>query len=93
MKNQSNGQLTAAQKLYGQKILKDSVLFAKQILGVSLWAGEVEILESIAGNRRTAIKSCHGVGKTFILAVGALWWLARYPEGIVLTTFPTQRQV
>jgi hypothetical protein len=33
------------------------------------------------------------VGKTFILAVATLWWLARYREGIVLTTGPTQRQV
>ena len=39
------------------------------------------------------MKACHGVGKTFTLAVAALWWLARYPEGIVLTTSPTQRQV
>jgi len=93
MKNKSNGQLTEQQKLYAQKILKDPVLFAKRILGVSLWEGEVETLQSIARNRRTAIKSCHGVGKTFILAVAALWWLARYPEGIVLTTCPPQRQV
>ena len=39
------------------------------------------------------MKACHGVGKTFTLAMAALWWLARYPEGIVLTTSPTQRQV
>ena len=39
------------------------------------------------------MKACHGVGKTFTIAVAALWWLARYPEGIVLTTSPTQRQV
>jgi terminase large subunit-like protein len=54
---------------------------------------EAEILQSIKTNRRTAVKACHGVGKTFTLAVAALWWLARYPEGIVLTTTPTQRQV
>ena len=39
------------------------------------------------------MKACHGVGKTFTLAVATLWWLARYPDGIVLTTSPTQRQV
>ena len=37
--------------------------------------------------------SCHGVGKTFTLSLAALWWLARYREGIVLTTSPTERQV
>src|ERR1700721_2106694 len=45
------------------------------------------------GQLTEAHKSLRGGGKTFILAVGALWWLARYPEGIVLTTSPTQRQV
>ncbi|MGO9057290.1 MAG: hypothetical protein ACLQU2_07880 [Candidatus Binataceae bacterium] len=39
------------------------------------------------------MKACHGVGKTFSLAVATLWWLARYHDGIVLTTSPTQRQV
>ena len=53
----------------------------------------MEILRSIKNQRRTAIKACHGVGKTFTLAVAALWWLARYHEGIVLTTSSTQRQV
>lgn len=38
-------------------------------------------------------EACHGVGKTFTIAVPALWWLAHYREGIVLTTSPTQRQV
>ena len=40
-----------------------------------------------------AIKACHGVGKTFSVAILVLWWLARYSEGIVLTTSATQRQV
>ena len=53
-------------------------------LGVDLWEREVEIVQAIKSYRRTAIKACHGVGKTFTLAVSALWWLARYPEGIVL---------
>ena len=33
------------------------------------------------------------MGKTYALAVAALWWLARYPDGIVLTTSSTFRQV
>jgi len=31
--------------------------------------------------------------RRFTLALAALWWLARYNEGIVLTTSPTLRQV
>jgi phage terminase large subunit len=92
MKTNEN-ELSPDQKAYARKVIIDPVLFASRILGVELWEGEVALLRSIATSRRTAIKACHGVGKTFTLAAAALWWLARYPDGIVLTTSPTQRQV
>ncbi len=85
--------LTVKQQKYARRLIKDPVLFASHFLGVELWEREVEILRATESERRTAIKACHGVGKTFTLAVAALWWLARYPEGIVLTTSPTLRQV
>lgn len=90
----SNGEtLSAKQRKYARSIFRDPVLFASHVLGVDLWAREIEILQSIKNQHRTAIKACHGVGKTFTLAVATLWWLARYREGVVLTTSPTQRQV
>jgi len=85
--------LTDEQKKYARRVIQDPVLFASHVLGMDLWAREVELLRTIKSHRRTAIKACHGVGKTFTLAVAALWWLARYPEGIVLTTSSTLRQV
>ena len=85
--------LTAEQQAYAQKLMRDPVLFATQVLGVELWEREAEILRSIQTQRRTAIRACHGVGKTFTLAAAVLWWLARYKDGIVLTTAPTLRQV
>ena len=84
---------SAEQKEYARRGGQDPVLFASQVLGVDLWAREVEIVQTIRSHRRTAIKACHGVGKTFTLAISALWWLARYREGIVLTTSSTLRQV
>src|ERR1700736_3906638 len=93
MKNQRNQELTAGQIAYVKEVVSDPVLFAENILGVQLWELEAEILQSIKNHRRTAIKAAHSVGKTFTLAVSALRWLARYREGIVLTTSPTQRQV
>src|ERR1700693_1300599 len=89
----SNDQLTTEQKAYLQKVIGDPVLFATHILGVTLWDRQVEILRSIEQHRRTAVKACHGVGKTFSLAIAALWWLSRYEQGVVLTTAPTFRQV
>jgi len=89
----SQQQLSPEQIVFVKKVVSDPVLFATHILGVNLWKREIEILQSIKSHRRTAVKACHGVGKTFSLAVAALWWLARYHEGIVLTTSPTLRQV
>ena len=93
MKIKNNPELSADQKSFVRNVVGDPVLFANHILGVSLWECEAEILRSIKTHRRTAVKACHGVGKTFTLALATLWWLARYREGIVLTTSPTQRQV
>ena len=92
MNNENDG-LTSEQKEQARKIIQDPVLFASHVLGVDLWEREIEIVQTIRSHRRIAIKACHGVGKTFTLAVSALWWLARYPEGIVLTTSSTLRQV
>jgi phage terminase large subunit len=91
--NKNNSTLTEAQKAFGRGVFSDPCRFASQVLGAELWEGEAEILRSIQNHGRTAIKACHGVGKTFTLAIAALWWLTRFEKGIVLTTSPTQRQV
>src|SRR5580692_4707646 len=91
--NSGAPELTSEQKEYARGVIQEPALFASHVLGVALWEREVEIVQTIKSHRRTAIKACHGVGKTFTLAVAALWWLARYHEGMVLTTSPTQRQV
>jgi hypothetical protein len=54
---------------------------------------QATILESIANNRRTAVKSCHASGKTFISAAAVLWWVTTYPDAIAITTAPTNFQV
>jgi hypothetical protein len=92
MKTNNDG-LKPEHKEYLQKVLRDPVRFASHMIGATLWEREIEILQSIKRNRRTAIKAAHGVGKTYTLALAALWWLARHEQGIVLTTSPTFRQV
>jgi len=71
----------------------DPVAFSERLLGIDLWDTQKEILRSVAANPRTAVKACHASSKTFTAAQAALWWVTRYPDGIVLTTAPTQTQV
>ncbi len=39
---------------------------------------QAEILQSIVDNKRTIVRSGHGSGKTFIMALGAGWWLCTH---------------
>jgi hypothetical protein len=70
------------------------VRFALEILGVRLTEKQALIVNSICReNARVAVRSGHGVGKTFIAAIAALYWFATYPEGRVILSAPVMRQV
>ena len=73
--------------------LKDPLYFTRKILGKELWPIQAEILKSVQVNMRTAVRSCHGIGKTFTAAMCILWFLYTHPKAIVLSTAPTWRQV
>lgn len=70
----------------------EPVDFGEDVLGVYTWSKQREILESIRDNKRTAVRSCHGPGKTFTAAVAALWFL-QLPNSRVVSTAPTWSQV
>lgn len=74
-------------------IILDPVRFARGILRHKTWRVQEEMLRSIAENPRTAVKSCHASSKTFCAAEAALWWLARYSDGVVVTTSATANLV
>ena len=67
--------------------------FATNILGVTLWTKQKEVLEALRNNRRVAVKSGNGLGKGFCSAVAVLWFLHNHDPAIVLSTAPTFRQV
>jgi hypothetical protein len=69
------------------------VAFAERVLGADLWPMQRDILRSVAAAPRTAVKACHSSSKSFTAAAAALWWLARWDDGIVITTAPTWTQV
>src|SRR5438552_2061688 len=67
--------------------------FAREVLGSRWWSKQRQTAELLAGNRRVAVKSANGVGKTYLAADLALWFLYSHRPSIVLTTAPTWRQV
>ena len=87
---QSRSDVSGAALLAAKRNL---ITFAKRILGQDPWRVQQEILQSVATNPLTAVKSCHASGKTYNAAAVALWFLLRWPESIVITTAPTFRQV
>ncbi len=60
-----------------------------------LWSKQREIAASVTRNRRTAVQSAAGIGKSWLAAVISLWWVDTHPPGeaIVVTTAPTGEQV
>ena len=63
--------------------------------GAHLWSKQRDIVDSVVEHRRTAVKSCHGVGKSWVGGMIAAWWVDTRPPGeaIVVSTAPTYKQV
>ncbi len=71
----------------------DPAFFIEHALGHNLWEKQREIVCSVRDHQRTAVRSCHGAGKTYTAAQILLWFAYSFPHSIVLTTAPTFRQV
>ena len=78
-----------------ERYLHDPAGWAHDRLDEHFWSKQVEIAESVVAHRRTAVKSCHGVGKSFSAARFIAWWLDVHPPGtaFVVSTAPTFQQV
>lgn len=75
--------------------LLDPVGWVQDKVGEHLWSKQREIAESVLTNRRTAVKACHGPGKSFLAARLAAWWIDIHEPGeaFVVSTAPTYPQV
>ena len=73
----------------------DPTVWAGDKLDAHLWLKQRDIMRSLVANRRTAVKSCHGAGKSFTAGLAASWWIDTHPAGeaFVVTTAPTYPQV
>ncbi|MCH8910526.1 MAG: AAA family ATPase [Chloroflexi bacterium] len=71
------------------------VEFVRYDLKTPLWGKQAEILREIATEKRVAVRSCNGSGKTFVAATAVIWWLMAHARtsALVVTTAPTQHQV
>ena len=73
---------------------EDPVFFSEHILGGEQpWERQEEIMHSVCSRPRTAVPSGFCVGKTWVAARIALWFLLSFPNCLVITTAPTWRQV
>jgi hypothetical protein len=76
---------------------EDVGLWANDVLGLQLWSKQREIGASIVANRNTAVAAGHGVGKTYVAGIIALWWIDTHPLGeshtFVASTAPSKDQV
>lgn len=62
-----------------------------------LWSIQQQIALALVVNRFVAVPSCHGVGKTYLAALLAGWWVDTFgkdpTEVFLVTTAPTASQV
>lgn len=85
----------AAELLESQITPLDPVEWAKRRAGTDLWSKQREISMSVVNNKLTAVKSGHGVGKSFTTSTLATWWIDTHPpdDTMVISTAPSSRQV
>jgi hypothetical protein len=69
--------------------------WAEYKLDERMWTKQIEISQSLALNRYTAVQSCHGAGKSYLASRAIAMWIDAHPAGdaFVVTTAPTAAQV
>lgn len=73
----------------------DGTAWVRERLCEHVWSKQDEVLAAVRDHRRTAVRSCHGVGKSHIASRAVAWWLDTHEPGeaFVVTTAPTFAQV
>ena len=76
-----------------EKSKTDPHWWISTVLGDSLWSRQIDVCNALIKHERVAVPASFGVGKTFLAARLALWFLYNYRPAKVITTAPTTRQV
>jgi len=72
---------------------KTAVEFVTQVLGYQMWDKLEEICNSVESNHNTLVSSGYGVGKSFLSAGLACYWLSTKKPAAVITLAPVWNQV
>lgn len=72
---------------------EEPVRFFREVLGITPWGRQQEILDAVARYPKVAVRSGHKVGKSISAAGVALWWVATRPGARVVLTSASYRQV
>lgn len=76
------------------KYKHDPVMWAREVAGHHLWSLQAEVAMSVAKNQNVAVKAGHSVGKSFLAALLACWWVdTRYPDCFLASTAPSTAQI
>lgn len=75
--------------------LSNPDIWINEVLGEHVWSKQKEICESVVNNKYTAVKACHGPGKSFIASRLGAWWINVHKLGdaFLVTTAPSWPQV
>ena len=75
--------------------LRDPAAWVTERVNGFLWSKQRIIMQSLNDHKSTAVHTCHNVGKSFVAALAACWWIDSHPPGsaFVITTAPTGAQV
>ncbi len=85
--------LTPTEWNFVNRIQASPVDFIDEVLGDDLWPRQREIATAAWEHPKTAVRSSHGIGKSYLAARFALAFHAAHSSSIVVTTAPTFRQV
>lgn len=69
------------------------VHFVEDLIGVKPDEAQAKILQSVADNPMTSVRSGHGIGKSAVEAWCIIWFMATRPFPKIACTAPTQHQL
>ena len=83
------------QAALNERYKTDIALWAKDKLGYTLWSKQIEIANALLKHRRVAVKSGHGVGKSFVASIIIAWWVdtRKNVDSLAVSTAPVQGQL